>query len=257
MILPSLRPDLFKPGSLREPSNTILLFGPPGTGKTLLGKCCATTANATFFDIKASDLTSKWIGDGEKYVTTLFQLGEQYKPCILFFDEIDCLLTKRTAHEHEASRKIKTEFLSCLDGIKGRSRNVYVMGTTNRPFDLDHAVLRRFTTQIHVPLPNCDERKKLFKELFFNGKITVDLNDDELQTLAYSSAGYSPADISVVCKAAANMPITSLSLEEALAIDEDDVQPVTYKDVEVALKARKPTCPPEIVEEIERWVDNI
>ncbi|KAE8745957.1 hypothetical protein FOCC_FOCC007318, partial [Frankliniella occidentalis] len=75
VILPSLRPDLFREGSLREPSNTILLYGPPGTGKTMLGKCCATTAKMTFFNIKASDLTSKWIGDGEKLVSTLFQLG--------------------------------------------------------------------------------------------------------------------------------------------------------------------------------------
>lgn len=101
--------DLFV--GLRGVPKGVLLFGPPGTGKTLLGKCIASQSGATFFSISASSLTSKWVGDGEKMVRALFAVARCRQPAVVFIDEIDSLLTQRSEHEIEATRRIKTEFL--------------------------------------------------------------------------------------------------------------------------------------------------
>lgn len=106
--------DIFT--GLRGPPKGILLFGPPGTGKTLIGKCIASQSGATFFNISASSLTSKWIGDGEKMVRALFAVARCHSPAVIFVDEIDSLLTARTEGEVEATRRLKTEFLIQLDG---------------------------------------------------------------------------------------------------------------------------------------------
>jgi len=111
---PMKRPDLFT--GLRRGPNGLLLFGPPGTGKTLIGKAIAHESGACFFSISSSSLTSKWIGEGEKLVRTLFAVAAYREPAVVFIDEIDSLLTARKADENEASRRIKTEFLVQLDG---------------------------------------------------------------------------------------------------------------------------------------------
>lgn len=109
IIWPMLRPDIFN--GLRQPPKGLLLFGPPGTGKTLIGKCIANQANATFFSISASSLTSKWVGEGEKMVRAMFAVARCSQPAVVFIDEIDSILTSRSEGEVEASRRIKTEFL--------------------------------------------------------------------------------------------------------------------------------------------------
>ena len=111
---PMKRPDLFT--GLRRGPNGLLLFGPPGTGKTLIGKAIAHESGACFFSISSSSLTSKWIGEGEKLVRTLFAVAAYREPAVVFIDEIDSLLTARKADENEASRRIKTESLVQLDG---------------------------------------------------------------------------------------------------------------------------------------------
>ena len=122
----------------------MLLFGPPGTGKTLIGKCIASQSGSTFFSISASSLTSKWIGEGEKMVRALFAVARVHQPSVVFIDEIDSLLSQRSESEHEASRRIKTEFLVQLDGAttEGDER-ILVVGATNRPQELDEAARRR------------------------------------------------------------------------------------------------------------------
>lgn len=109
VVWPILRPDIFT--GLRRPPRGILLFGPPGTGKTLIGKCIASQSKSTFFSISASSLTSKWIGEGEKMVRTLFAVAAVHQPAVIFIDEIDSLLCQRSENEHESSRRLKVNYL--------------------------------------------------------------------------------------------------------------------------------------------------
>lgn len=104
-----LRPDIFK--GIRAPPRGIMFFGPPGTGKTLLGKAIAAQSKSTFMSISASTLTSKWVGEGEKMVRTMFAIAAIRQPSVVFIDEIDSLLSARTDNDQEGSRRIKTEFL--------------------------------------------------------------------------------------------------------------------------------------------------
>lgn len=119
IVWPMLRPDIFT--GLRSPPKGILLFGPPGTGKTLIGKAIASESQSTFFSISASSLTSKWVGESEKMVKTLFLVAKAKQPSVIFIDEIDSLLSARSDKDDESTRRVKTEFLVQLDGAKSIS----------------------------------------------------------------------------------------------------------------------------------------
>ena len=133
VILPNLRPDLFT--GLRSPPKGVLLFGPPGTGKTLLAKAVACESGFAFFSVTAANVTSKYLGEGEKLMKAIFSLARTLQPSVIFFDEIDALMSARKESEHEASRRLKTEFMTQLDGAttSGEDR-ILVMAATNIPW---------------------------------------------------------------------------------------------------------------------------
>lgn len=199
VILPAVRPELFT--GLRTPSRGLLLFGPPGNGKTLLARAVATECSATFFSISAASLTSKYVGDGEKMVRALFAVARELQPAIIFIDEIDSLLSERSQSEHEASRRLKTEFLIQFDGLPtGNSENerIVVMAATNRPQELDEAALRRFPKRVYVTLPDFDTRISLLSSLL--QKQNSPLSGDELKMLAKLTDGYSGSDLTALAR---------------------------------------------------------
>ena len=207
--LPLKFPSLFT-GILR-PWKGILLHGPPGTGKTLLAKAVATECKTTFFNISASVLVSKWRGDSEKLVRCLFELARYYAPSTIFLDEIDSILGSRSGGdttEHEASRRMKTELLIQMDGVRGHKPNeqVFVMAASNIPWDLDVAVLRRLEKRVMVPLPVAAAREVMLrKHLSDRAAPDLDFKDISLKT-----DGYSGADIELLCREAAMMPVRRL-----------------------------------------------
>lgn len=231
VVWPMLRPDIFT--GLRGPPKGLLLFGPPGTGKTLIGKCIASQSKSTFFSISASSLTSKWVGEGEKMVRAMFAVARCHQPAVVFIDEIDSLLSQRSDGEHEASRRIKTEFLIQLDGAATLSdERILVIGATNRPQEIDEAARRRFVKRLYIPLPEGEARKHIVLNLL--SQQTYELSEAELDAIQLKSEGYSGSDMSYLCKEAALGPIRSMPFGDIENITADQVRPIMYEDFEAA-----------------------
>ncbi|XP_008784537.2 uncharacterized protein LOC103703453 isoform X2 [Phoenix dactylifera] len=211
--LPMRRPELFSHGNLLRPCKGILLFGPPGTGKTLLAKALATEAGANFISITGSTLTSKWFGDAEKLTKALFSFASRLSPVIIFVDEVDSLLGARGgAFEHEATRRMRNEFMAAWDGLRTKdSQRILILAATNRPFDLDDAVVRRLPRRIYVDLPDAENRMKILRIFLSQENLEPGFRHDEL---ANATEGYSGSDLKNLCIAAAYRPVQELLEEE-------------------------------------------
>ncbi|KAF8774932.1 hypothetical protein HU200_005156 [Digitaria exilis] len=213
VMLPLQRPELFTKGQLMKPCKGILLFGPPGTGKTMLAKAVATEAGANFINISMSSIASKWFGEGEKYVKAVFSLASKISPSVIFVDEVDGMLGRReNPGEHEAMRKMKNEFMVNWDGLRTKDKErVLVLAATNRPFDLDEAVIRRLPRRLMVNLPDAPNRKKILGVILAK----EDLADDvDLDALANLTDGYSGSDLKNLCTTAAHCPIREILEKE-------------------------------------------
>ena len=205
-----------------------------GTGKTLIGKAIASEAGAKFFNISASSLTSKWHGEGEKLMRTLFSVAGYYQPSIIFIDEIDSLLTQRSDSEFEASRRIKTEFLVQFDGVgTNTTERILVVGATNRPQELDEAARRRLVKRLYIPLPDNNARKQLINILLHDE--ANELTTDDIDDIVRRTVGYSGADIRALCTEAAYGPIRSLdNINDIESMT--NVRPINISDFYAALQ---------------------
>uniref|UniRef100_A0A2K6M8L0 Spastin n=1 Tax=Rhinopithecus bieti TaxID=61621 RepID=A0A2K6M8L0_RHIBE len=247
VILPSLRPELFT--GLRAPARGLLLFGPPGNGKTMLAKAVAAESNATFFNISAASLTSKYVKIGEGS----FAVARELHLILVFpLDEVDSLLCERREGEHDASRRLKTEFLIEFDGVQSAGDDrVLVMGATNRPQELDEAVRRRFIKRVYVSLPNEETRLLLFKNLLC--KQGSPLTQKELAQLARMTDGYSGSDLTALAKDAALGPIRELKPEQVKNISASEMRNIRLSDFTESLKKIKRSVSPQTLEAYIRW----
>ncbi|KAH9612065.1 hypothetical protein KSS87_022604 [Heliosperma pusillum] len=249
VILPTKRKDLFT--GLRRPPRGLLLFGPPGNGKTMLAKAVASECNATFFNVSASTLTSKWVGEGEKLVRTLFTVAISRQPSVIFMDEIDSMLSAREANEHDASRRLKSEFLVQFDGVTSNSNDlVIVIGATNKPQELDDAVLRRLVKRIYIPLPDENVRKLVLSKNLKGQAFSLPRQD--LERLTRETEGYSGSDLQALCEEAAMMPIRELGAN-ILTVKANQVRPLRYEDFQKAMSVIRPSLHRSRWEELERW----
>jgi len=249
IILPLRYPELFKGMPTWK---GILLFGPPGCGKTMLAKAAATECNATFFNVSAADIMVKWVGDSEQRIKALFEMARKSQPSIIFLDEIDALGVERTGVESAVSTRVLSQMLQMMDGVLSKPDDrIVVLGATNRPWNIDSALLRRFDKRILVPLPDTVARKEIF-EVTIRKMPNLKLADDvDLNELARLTEGFSGDDIKKLCMDAWYIPIHELKQQNMLSTGIP--RPVSRKDFLEALQMRRPSTSPEEVRLNEEW----
>ncbi len=257
VLLPLIIPDYFK--GIRRPWRGVLLYGPPGTGKTMLAKALATQGKTTFFNVHSSSFASKWRGESEKLVRILFEMARFYAPTTIFIDEVDSLCSKRgEGNEGDGSRRVKAELLVQMEGVNSNTsasaneksdedkrKIVTVMAATNRPWDLDDALRRRFEKRVYIPLPNDKGRLQLFNLNLKKIEVDKNINYDKLVKL---TDGYSGADISNVCREASFMPMRRELLANKGRKVEDLVNDPDFRN-----KIRAAICMPDF----EKAIGNI
>jgi vacuolar protein-sorting-associated protein 4 len=253
IVYPVQRPDLFPLGWPRG----ILLFGPPGCGKTLLAAAVATEIDANFYSIDAASIMSKWLGEAEQNVSKLFgsarKSSNEGKPAIVFVDELDSLMG---AHSNEVGGEIRVrnQFLKEMDGIvdKGKNLHVYVIGATNKPWDLDWAFIRRFQKRILVPLPDHHTRLMMLK--LYTSNLGIDA-DVDLHELARLSEGFSGSDIRDVCQSA-QLKLIGEFFESGKAMDKEaKPRSITMGDFRQILEERKPSVSLDMLSLYNRWFE--
>ena len=253
IVYPIQRPDLFPLGWPRG----ILLFGPPGCGKTLLAAAVATEIDANFYSIDAASIMSKWLGEAEQNVAKLFgsarKSSNEGKPAIVFVDELDSLLGQHS-NEVGGEIRVRNQFLKEMDGIvdKGKNLHVYVIGATNKPWDLDWAFIRRFQKRILVPLADHATRLRMLK--LYSSNLQID-NDVDLHELARLSEGFSGSDIRDVCQSA-QLKLIGEFFESGKAMDKEaKPRALTMADFRQILEERKPSVSLDMLSMYNRWFE--
>ena len=253
IVYPVQRPDLFPLGWPRG----ILLFGPPGCGKTLLAAAVATEIDANFYSIDAASIMSKWLGEAEQNVSKLFGTARKSaiegKPAIVFVDELDSLMGAHT-NEVGGEIRVRNQFLKEMDGIvdKGKNLHVYVIGATNKPWDLDWAFIRRFQKRILVPLADHATRLSMLK--LYSSTLAID-TDVDLHELARLAEGFSGSDIRDVCQSA-QLSLIGEFFESGKAMDKE-AKPrlLTMADFRQILEERKPSVSLDMLSAYSRWFE--
>ena len=196
------RPDAFSYGVLENDKIPgLLLYGPPGTGKTLLAKAVAGESGATVLEVSGSDIYDMYVGEGEKNVRAIFTLAEKLSPCVVFIDEADAILGSRGASGNRTThRELINQFLREWDGLSSKNSSAFIMVATNRPFDLDDAVLRRLPRRLLVDLPTEKDREAILRIHLADEKLEGSVS---IESLAQRTPFYSGSDLKNVCVAAA------------------------------------------------------
>ncbi len=202
-----------------SPSKGVLFYGPPGTGKTMLAKAIANECQANFISIKGPELLTMWFGESEANVRDVFDKARAAAPCVMFFDELDSIAKSRGGSAGDgggSSDRVINQILTEMDGMNSK-KNVFVIGATNRPDQIDSAILRpgRLDQLIYIPLPDEVSRLSILTATLKKSPVSprVDLN-----YLAKHTHGYSGADLAEICQRAAKLAIRE-SIEADMKAD--------------------------------------
>ncbi|MBD3187877.1 CDC48 family AAA ATPase, partial [Candidatus Bathyarchaeota archaeon] len=254
--LPLKHPALFKKLGI-DPPKGILLRGSPGCGKTLLAKAVANESEAHFISINGPEVMSKFYGESEKRLRTLFKDAEENAPSILFIDELDAIAPKREDVTGEVERRVVAQLLALMDGLHGRGR-VIIIGATNRPNAIDPALRRpgRFDREIEIKIPSFGGRMEILQIHTRGMPLSTDDNDRvDLELIATTTHGYVGADLAALCREAA-MRCLRRYLPK-INLEDDSIDPevldsivVTMDDFREAIKNIQPSAIREVLIEI-------
>lgn len=212
---PVEHPEMFAKFGM-SPSRGVLFYGPPGCGKTLLAKAIANECQANFISIKGPELLTMWFGESEANVRDVFDKARQAAPCVLFFDELDAIAKARGSSLGDAggaSDRVINQLLTEMDGM-GAKKNVFIIGATNRPDQIDPAILRpgRLDQLIYIPLPDLGSRIAVLKSSLRNSPLAPEV---DIEFIAKRTPGFSGADLTEICQRACKLAIRE-SIEKGL-----------------------------------------
>jgi len=250
--LPLRHPQLFKALGIKPPRG-ILMYGPPGTGKTLIARAVANETGAFFFLINGPEIMSKLAGESESNLRKAFEEAEKNSPAIIFIDEIDAIAPKREKTHGEVERRIVSQLLTLMDGLKQRA-HVIIMAATNRPNSIDPALRRfgRFDREVDIGIPDAIGRLEILRIHTKNMKLEDNV---DLETIAAETHGYVGSDVASLCSEAALQQIREkmdlIDLEEE-SIDAEvlDSLAVTMDNFRFAMGATNPSALRETIVEV-------
>ncbi|MEM2338268.1 MAG: CDC48 family AAA ATPase [Candidatus Bathyarchaeia archaeon] len=257
--LPLKYPELFERLGVDAPKG-VLLYGPPGTGKTLLAKAVANETNAAFFSISGPEIMSKFYGESEERLREIFRQAEENAPSIIFIDEIDAIAPKREEVTGEVEKRVVSQLLALMDGLKPRGR-VVVIGATNRPNAIDPALRRpgRFDREIEIGVPNKQGRLEIL-QIHTRGMPLAE--DVDLEKIASVTHGFVGADLEALCKEAAMRALRRILPQidfekETIPAEILNKITVTMNDFMEALKDVEPSAMREVLVEVPtvKWED--
>jgi len=258
--LPLKHPEIFDRLGI-EPPKGVLLHGPPGTGKTLLAKAVANETESNFILLNGPEIMSKFYGESEKRVREIFEEAEKNAPSIIFIDEIDAIAPKREDVQGEVERRVVSQLLTMMDGLKSRGR-VVVIGATNRPNSLDPALRRpgRFDREVEISVPDKAGRLSVLKIHTRNMPLTKDVDLDKLSSVTHGFVG---ADLSSLAKEAAMNVLRKVLLKVDLKEDKEIPEEILknlkigQEDFDEALKVVRPSAMREVLVETPniKWDD--
>ena len=256
--LPLKHPELFDRLGI-DPPKGVLLHGPPGTGKTLIAKAVANESGASFYTINGPEIMSKFYGQSEENLRKIFEEAEKNAPSIIFIDEIDAIAPKRSEVHGEVERRVVSQLLTLMDGLKGRGKLI-VIGATNIPDSMDPALRRpgRFDREIRIDVPDRNGRKEILQIHTRGMPMCKDCNLDELADITYGFVG---ADLAALARESAmnalRRYLPEIDLEKPIPIGLLEKMEVTMDDFKNAYRGIEPSAMREFFVEIPKvsWDD--
>jgi DNA polymerase III delta prime subunit len=219
---------------LKDNHAGLLLYGPPGCGKTMLLQAVCATMRAPCLIITPSVLLRKYVGETNSLIRSLFQLGQKLGGCVICLDELDGLFRERRQDEHDSARELKTEFMQWWDGLKNdHTSRILIVGATNRPFDVDPAILRRLSQSHFVGLPMGQARQVILQTILSQLPTSPNIN---LAEIVQSTEGFAPSDLMQMVRTAAQQG----PLREGRG-NHSNFRPLTQHDLELARQQVGPT----------------